>query len=146
MSIYEACDKMGSVLATITAPQTPTSVRVVPPGHGDDRHAARAAGCWINVEPVGETHEDETNSSDLVVYTCRFHGWYAAPQQSITTAAQKLGTLGDSIIAALKHNDFSGWARYGIAQADIDNVIYETSGETDTAYVVRGDVRVHRQQ
>ncbi len=145
MSIYEACDKMGSALATITTPATP-AVRVVPPGHGDDRHTARPSEVWINVEPVSEAHDDETNDSALITYVCRFHAWYAKANQSITTTAQKLGTLGASCIAALEHNSFSGWARYGIALADIDNVTYDTVGEGDLAYVVRGDVSIHRQQ
>lgn len=145
MSIYEACDKVGSRLATITAPEAPATVRIVPPGHGDDRHAARAAFCWINVEPGGEEGDDETSNSSLVVYTVNFHAWYARPNPAFQTTAQKLGTLGASCVAALLHNSLDGWARHGIAMKDISTT-YETGGEADSAYVVRGVVKVHRQQ
>lgn len=82
MSIYEAASAMKSVLGSITAPSTPT-VRIVPPGHGDDRHASRPAECWINLELGEEEHVDETSASDLVIYTVRFHGWTAANNRAL---------------------------------------------------------------
>jgi hypothetical protein len=89
MSIYEAAAAMGSALGSITAPATPT-VRIVPPGHGDDRHATRPAECWINLEPVGQEFIDEGQSSFIVVYTVRFHGWTAANNRTLETMAQKV--------------------------------------------------------
>ena len=145
MSIYEACSKVATALGSLTSPQTPDSVRVVPPGHGDDRHAARGATLWINVEPVGESHEDETSSSYLSTYEMRFSAWWAKPATSLTTTAQALGTLGAACLAQLAHNDLGGWARYGIPYNEL-KLTYETVGEADLAYVVRGDVVVHRQQ
>ena len=146
MSIYEAASAMKSVLGSISAPSTPT-VRIVPPGHGDDRHASRPAECWINLELGEEEHVDETSASDLVIYTVRFHGWTAANNRALETMAQKVGTLGASIVAALKHSSLGGYAnRHPVALEDITGMTYETAAEGDTAYVVRGAVKIHRQQ
>lgn len=145
MSIYEACDKVGTRLATVTTPATPT-VRVVPPGHGDDRHTPRPSEVWINIEPVSETHDDETNDSALITYVVRWSAWYAKASQTLAVSAQKIGTLGAACIAALEHSSLGGWARHGIALSDIDNVTYDTGGIDDLAYVVRGDVTIHRQE
>jgi hypothetical protein len=145
VSIYEACDKVGSALAAVSAPQTPDEVRVLPPGHEDDRHAKRNANVWINVIGLDEAYEDENSASYLVVYSIGWSAWFAKTTQTLTQAAQQLGTLGDACAAALAHNDFSGWARHGVKREDI-SVKYETMAETDTAYVVRGECRIHRQQ
>lgn len=145
MSIYEACDKLGTLLGSVSAPAAFSTVRVVPPGHGDDRHAARGATQWCNIEPLGEAREDENNDSVLVTYAIRFHAWYAKPNVSLVTAAQQLGTLAASCVAAIRHNSLGGWARYGIRQDEIA-ITYDTAGEGDLAYVVRGDVQIHRQE
>ncbi|HOF67722.1 MAG TPA: hypothetical protein PLX54_10050 [Candidatus Fermentibacter daniensis] len=146
MSIYEAAVAMGSALGSITSPSAP-QVRVVPPGHGDDRHANRPATCWINLELGAEQHIDENSASELVIYTVRFHGWTAAQNRTAQEMAQKIGTLGASIVSALQHNTLGGFAtRRAITSEDIGELTYETAGEADTAYVVRGDVRIHRQQ
>jgi hypothetical protein len=146
MSIYEAALAMGTQLGSVTAPSAP-QIRIVPPGHGDDRHANRPATCWINLEPVGEQHMDEGAGSDLVIYTVRFHGWTAANSRTLPVMAQAIGTLGAQIVSKLAHSTLGGFCtRHAIALEDIDSMTYETSGEDDTAYVVRGDVRIHRQQ
>lgn len=145
MSIYEACDKLGTQLGSVAAPAAFSSVRVVPPGHGDDRHAARGAVSWCNIEPVSEAREDENNDSALITYTVRFSAWYAQHNADIKTTAQKLGTLAASCVAAIRHNSLGGWARYGIRQDEIA-ITYETGEGDDLAYVVRGDVTIHRQE
>lgn len=145
MSIYEACSRLGTLLGSVTAPGAFAAVRVVPPGHGDARHAPRTATMWCNIEPVGEEREDENNDSALITYTIRFSAWYAQAGQSLESTAQALGTLAASCVSAIRHSTLGGWARYGIRQDEIE-ITYDTAGGGDLAYVVRGDVRVHRQE
>lgn len=144
-SIYEAAVALGSRFASITVPQAPDEIRVLPPGHDDDRHAKRDAVLWVNIVPGEQSHEDEVNSSSIYTYQLAFSAWYARGHQTLEAMAQNLGSLGQSCVAAVMHSTLGGFARKGISAGDI-SISYETGGQVDLAYVVRGTITVERQQ
>lgn len=142
-SIYEAMLALGTQCAAITTPSAP-SVRILPPGHEEDRPSARPGQYWINLTPGQADYTDEPNYSRLTTYTVRLSAWYSVPTRNISSVAQALGSVADGIVEKLRHNTLGGWARYGLSADDIGPLTFSGAG-VDDAYLVQGDVRIHRQ-
>ena len=149
MAMKTAADGLKTALEEITSPATPT-VRKVPQGHGDDRpraasHTGSTLRFWINIEPTGQERSDEPNRSQLRGYGFTVHAWWSDISRDMEDAADNIMDMVDEVFDKLQHNTLAGWARHGLSVAEMENG-FESGEDGDTAYVVRYDVVVWKQE